>query len=100
VILDHIDPMCFLSLSHIGLHALILLPKPHHLGFGFSSFISYAYPCFNIVNQSLLVSTGHYLCKMYNCHDSRACGYKRSEILPRIQGIGLGVEWSSFGLAV
>jgi hypothetical protein len=29
VTLDHIDPMCFLSRSHIGLHALILLPKPH-----------------------------------------------------------------------
>jgi hypothetical protein len=34
VTLDHIDPMCslFLSSSHIGLHALILLPKPHTLG--------------------------------------------------------------------
>jgi hypothetical protein len=31
VTLDYIDPMCFLFLSslHIGLHALILLPKPH-----------------------------------------------------------------------
>jgi hypothetical protein len=37
VTLDHIDPMCSLSLSsmHIGMHALILLPKPHTLGFGF-----------------------------------------------------------------
>jgi hypothetical protein len=37
VTLDHIDPMCSLSLSsiHIGLHALILLPTPHTLGFGF-----------------------------------------------------------------
>jgi hypothetical protein len=32
--LDHIDPMrsFFLSRSHIGLHALIFLPKPHTLG--------------------------------------------------------------------
>jgi hypothetical protein len=35
VTLDHIEPMCFLSLIHNGLHALILLPKPHTLGFGF-----------------------------------------------------------------
>jgi hypothetical protein len=37
VTLHHIDPMCslFLSSSHIGLHALLLLPKPHTLGFGF-----------------------------------------------------------------
>jgi hypothetical protein len=38
VTLDHIDPMCsiFLFSSHIGMHALILLPKPHTLGFKFS----------------------------------------------------------------
>jgi hypothetical protein len=32
--LDHIDPMCSLSLfsSHIGLHALILLPRAHIVG--------------------------------------------------------------------
>jgi hypothetical protein len=37
VTLDHIDPMfsLFLSSSHFGLHALILLPKPHTLGIGF-----------------------------------------------------------------
>jgi hypothetical protein len=37
VILDHVDPMCSLSLSsiHTGLHALMLSPKPHTLGFGF-----------------------------------------------------------------
>jgi hypothetical protein len=31
VTLDHIDHMCsfFLSSSHVCLHALILLPKPH-----------------------------------------------------------------------
>jgi hypothetical protein len=33
VTIDHIDPMCSISLSsmHIGLQALILLPKPHTL---------------------------------------------------------------------
>jgi hypothetical protein len=35
VTLDHIDPMCFPSLVYTGMHALILLPKPHTLGFGF-----------------------------------------------------------------
>jgi hypothetical protein len=36
--------MCslFLSSSHIGLHALILIPKPHTLGLGFSYLVSYA----------------------------------------------------------
>jgi hypothetical protein len=48
------------------------------------------------VMKSLLVGIGCYLCKVYNYHDSRACGYKRSEILPRIEGIGLDVEWSNF----
>jgi hypothetical protein len=34
VTLDHIEPMCSLSLSsiHTGMQALILLPKPHTLG--------------------------------------------------------------------
>jgi hypothetical protein len=50
--------------------------------------------------KSLLVDTGRYLCKRYNYHDCRACGYKRLGILPRIEGIGLGGEWSGFGLAV
>jgi hypothetical protein len=36
--------------------------------------------------KSLLVGTGHYLCKVYNYHDSRACGYKRSGILFRLDG--------------
>jgi hypothetical protein len=37
VTLDHIDPMCYLSLCsiHIGLHALILLLEPFTLGFEF-----------------------------------------------------------------
>jgi hypothetical protein len=35
VTLDHIDPMSFLSLVYTGMHALILLPKPHTLGFAF-----------------------------------------------------------------
>jgi hypothetical protein len=44
VALDHIDPMCylFLSSSHIGLHDLILVPKPHTVGIWVSYFISYA----------------------------------------------------------
>jgi hypothetical protein len=44
VTLDHIDPMCsfFLSSSHIGLHALILLPKPHTVGIWVSFLVSYA----------------------------------------------------------
>jgi hypothetical protein len=33
------------------------------------------------VMKSLLVGTGHYLCKLYSYHDSRACGYKQSKIL-------------------
>jgi hypothetical protein len=43
VTLDHIDPMFSPSFSsiHSGLHALILLPKPHALGFGFI-LVSYA----------------------------------------------------------
>jgi hypothetical protein len=49
--------------------------------------------------KSLLVGAGHYLCKVYDYHDSRAYDYKRSMILSRL--VGLGVEWSSFlGLAV
>jgi hypothetical protein len=37
VTLDHIDTMCslFLLSLHIGMHTLILLLKPHTLGFGF-----------------------------------------------------------------
>jgi hypothetical protein len=53
------------------------------------------------VMKSLPVGTGRYLCKVYNYHDSRACGYKWYGILPIIEGIGLGVEWSDFfGLVV
>jgi hypothetical protein len=37
--------------------------------------------------KSVLVSTGYYLCKVYNYHDSQACIYKRSGILPRIEGM-------------
>jgi hypothetical protein len=46
------------------------------------------------VMKSLLVGTGRYLCKVYNNLDSRACGYKRSRILPRIEGMVW--EWNSF----
>jgi hypothetical protein len=35
VTIEHIDPILFLSSIHTCLHALILLPKPHTLGFGF-----------------------------------------------------------------
>jgi hypothetical protein len=35
----------------------------------------------------LLMGTGRYLYKVYNYHDNRACGYKRSGILPRIVGM-------------
>jgi hypothetical protein len=49
VTLDHIDPMCSLSLSlcssYIGLLALILLPKPHIVGICVSYLVNYAYPC-------------------------------------------------------
>jgi hypothetical protein len=40
-----------------------------------------------LVMKSLLVGTGRYLCKVYNYHDSRACDYKRSEILSRLDGL-------------
>jgi hypothetical protein len=48
--------------------------------------------------KSLLVGIGCYLYKVYNYHDSRACGNKWSGILSRLDG--LGVEWFGFGLAV
>jgi hypothetical protein len=44
------------------------------------------------------MGTWHYICKVYNYHDSRACSYKRSGILSRLAD--LGVEWYGFGLAV
>jgi hypothetical protein len=37
------------------------------------------------------------LCKVYDCHDSRAYDYKRSGILSRL--VGLGWDWNDFGLA-
>jgi hypothetical protein len=37
--------------------------------------------------KSLLVGIGRYLCKVYNYHDSQACGYKWSEILSRLDGM-------------
>jgi hypothetical protein len=43
--------------------------------------------------KSLLVGTGRYLCKVYNYHDSRACGYKWSVILFWLDGLdGIEVE--------
>jgi hypothetical protein len=44
--------------------------------------------------KSLHVGTGRYLCKVYNYHDSRACAYKRSGILPRIEGMVW--EWNGW----
>jgi hypothetical protein len=46
--------------------------------------------------KSLLMCTGRYLCKVYNYHDSQACSYKQSGILPRIEGMIW--EWDGFGL--
>jgi hypothetical protein len=37
--------------------------------------------------KSLLVGTGRYLCKVYNYHDSQACGYKQSGILIWLDGL-------------
>jgi hypothetical protein len=37
--------------------------------------------------ESLLVGTGCYLCKVYNYHDSRAYGYKRSGIFFWLDGL-------------
>jgi hypothetical protein len=49
--------------------------------------------------KSLHIGIGRYLCKVYNYHDSRACGYKGSMILPRIEGmVWLGMGWDGFGL--
>jgi hypothetical protein len=36
--------------------------------------------------KSLLVGTGYNLCKVYTYHDSQAYGYKRYEILSRLDG--------------
>jgi hypothetical protein len=42
--------------------------------------------------KSLLVGLGHYLCKVYKYHDSRACGYKQSGILFWLDGLdGIGL---------
>jgi hypothetical protein len=44
--------------------------------------------------KSLLMGTWCYLCKVYNYHDNRACGYKRFVILPRLDGWDVGwLEW-------
>jgi hypothetical protein len=47
--------------------------------------------------KSLLVGTVRYLCEVYNCHDSRACGYKRSEILFSLDGM-VWDGWNGFGI--
>jgi hypothetical protein len=43
--------------------------------------------------KSLLMGIGRYLCKVYNYHDSQGCGYKRSEILSRLDG----TIWMGYG---
>jgi hypothetical protein len=40
------------------------------------------------------------LCKVYNYHDSRACGYNWSRILYRIDGMILGREWLWHGIGL
>jgi hypothetical protein len=47
--------------------------------------------------KSLCVGTGRYLCKVYNYHDSEACGYKWYGILPRIEGMVMVWSWNGFG---
>jgi hypothetical protein len=37
--------------------------------------------------KSLLVGTGHYVCKVYNYHDIQACIYKQFEILFLLDGL-------------
>jgi hypothetical protein len=37
--------------------------------------------------KSLLVGIGRYLCKVYNYHDSRACGYRWSGVLFLFAGL-------------
>jgi hypothetical protein len=37
--------------------------------------------------KSLLMGTGRYLCKVYNYHDSQACGYKQFRILFGLDGL-------------
>jgi hypothetical protein len=44
--------------------------------------------------KSLVMGTGRYLCKVYNYHDSRACGYKRSGIFPRIEDLVWEWGWT------
>jgi hypothetical protein len=47
--------------------------------------------------KSVLVGTGHYICKVYNNHDSQACGYKRYGILSRLDGLGVELFGYGFG---
>jgi hypothetical protein len=47
--------------------------------------------------KSLLVGIGHSLCKVYNCYDSRAYGYKRSEILFLLVGM-VWDGWNGFSV--
>jgi hypothetical protein len=47
--------------------------------------------------KSLVVGTWHYLCKVYNFHDSQAYGYKQSGI----EGLVWELDgWIWFGIAL
>jgi hypothetical protein len=37
---------------------------------------------------------------VYNYHDRRACGYKRSGILLKIEGMGMEWLWNGFGMVM
>jgi hypothetical protein len=51
--------------------------------------------------KSLLVGTRGYLCKVYNYHDNRACGYNQFGIIPRIEGMVWEWNWWIwFGIAL
>jgi hypothetical protein len=43
------------------------------------------------------MAKGGFFYKVYNYHDSQACGYKRYGILPRIDGLGMVLVWLWFG---
>jgi hypothetical protein len=54
--------------------------------------------------KSLCVGISTNLCKVYKYHDSRNCSYKRSRILPRIEGMGMEWLWlwlwNNFGMVM
>jgi hypothetical protein len=66
-----------LSSSHIGMYALILLPKPHTLGIWVSYLVSYAWPCSLEGHTSLFilcdVEFGLCLCQSVVSFDPSRC---------------------------